>query len=125
MSNKKLLSKYVAIVLIISLPFTVIHMLAHPDDAAISPLQHFVAALADVFGPWGVVIVRIVDFPNAGLRSFSLTMAIALTLVGAGLIMLPFVVKRRFVQYSCITAWFVFMAWWFAIGLRQIADGLL
>jgi hypothetical protein len=125
MSIKNQLSIYGAIVLIVSLPFIVIHMFAHPDDAPISPMQHFVAVLANVFGPWGVVIVRIVDFPNAGLRSFSLTIAVALTLVGAGLIILPFVVKNRFVQYSSITAWFVFVTLWFAIGIRQIADGLL
>ena len=116
---------YVAVLMAVNLPFTAIHILARPDDAAISPMQHLVAALANFFGPWGVVIVRIVDFPNADLRSFSVTLAVALTLVGAGLIALTFVVKKRFVQYSLITVWFVFVTLWFAIGLRQIADGLL
>jgi hypothetical protein len=125
MSVKKMLWIYVAILVTVSLPVTAVHMLARPDDAPISPMQHLVAALANFFGPWGVLIVRVVDFPNAGLRSFSLTLAVALTLVGAGLIALPFVVKKRFVQYSCITVWFVFVTVWFAIGLRQIADGLL
>lgn len=123
--HKKMLWIYVAILVTVSLPFTAIHILARPDDAPISLMQHLVAALANFFGPWGVVIVRVVDFPNAGLRSFSLTLAVALTLVGAGLIALPFVVKKRFVQYSCITVWFVFVTLWFLIGLRQIADGLL
>jgi hypothetical protein len=116
---------YVTVVMTVSLPFAAVHMLARPDDAPISPMQHVVAALANFFGPWGVVIVRIANFPNAGLRSFSLTLAVALTLFGAGLIALPFVVKMRFVQYSCITVWFVFVTLWFLIGLRQIADGLL
>jgi hypothetical protein len=125
MSVKKTLWMYIAVLMTVSLPFTAIHIMARPDDAPISPMQHLVAALANFFGPWGVVIVRIVDFPNAGLRSFNLTLAAAMTLVGAGLVALPFAVRKLFVQYSCITVWFVFVTLWFAIGLRQIADGLL
>jgi hypothetical protein len=125
MSVKKTLWMYIAVLMTVSLPFTAVHILARPDDAPISPMQHLVAALANFFGPWGVVIVQIVDFPNAGLRSFKLTLAVALTLIGAGLIALPLVVKKNFVQCSCIIVWFVFVTLWFAIGLRQIADGLL
>jgi hypothetical protein len=125
MSVMKMLWIYVGILATVSLPFTAIHIMARPDDAPISPMQHRVAALANFFGPWGVVIVRIVDFPNAGLRSFNLTLAVAMTLVGAGLVALPFAVRKPFVQYSCISVWFAFVTLWFAVRLRQIADGLL
>jgi hypothetical protein len=109
MSVKKMLWIYVGILATVSLPFTAIHIMARPDDAPISPIQHLVAALANFFGPWGVVIVRIVHFPNAGLRSFSLTLAVVLTIIGTGLVAPPFAVRKPFVQYSCITVWFVFV----------------
>ena len=84
-----------------------------------------VAALSNFFGPWGVVMVRVVDFPNAGLRSFSWALAGGLTLFGAMLILAPLYVKKRFVQYACVIAWIMFLVIWFGVGLRQIADGNL
>jgi hypothetical protein len=125
MSRKKLLAVYGVSLMIIGLPFTAIHLLARPDDAPITPLQHLVAAIANYFGPWGVAIVRLVDFPNAGLRSFNLALAVLMTFVGAALIVLPSFINQRFIQYSCVVAWSVYLTLWFAVGLRQIADGLL
>jgi hypothetical protein len=125
MSPKKLLAVYGVVLLMISLPFTVIHLIARPDDAPITPLQHLVAAIANYFGPWGVAIVPLVDFPNAGLRAFNLALALVMTFAGLVLIVLPSFVKQRFVQYSGVVAWSLFLILWFAVGLRQIADGLL
>ena len=81
MSTKKVLAVFAGIGLIVSVPFVIVHLVAAPDDAPITPLQHVVAALANFFGPWGAAIVRLVDFPNAGLRSFSWTLAAGLTIV--------------------------------------------
>jgi hypothetical protein len=39
--------------LVISLPFTFGHLIARPDDAPITAIQHVTAALANFFGPWG------------------------------------------------------------------------
>ena len=125
LSRRKLLITYGAILTVVALPFVIIHLAAKPDDAPITPLQHVVAALANFFGPWGVVIVRSVDFPNAGLRSFRWTVAGGLTLLGAMLVWLPMLLKNRYLQYTCIAGWLVFLVVWFGVGLTQIADGLL
>jgi hypothetical protein len=110
---------------VVSLPFVLIHLMAAPDDAPITPLQHVVAALANYFGPWGVTIVRLVDFPNAGLRSFSWALAAGLTLLGAALLVLPLRIQKRPFQVLLSVLWGLFLVVWFGIGLRQIADGLL
>ena len=125
MSTRKLLGRYAITGLVINLPFTIIHLIARPDDAPITPLQHIVAAFANFFGPWGVAIVRVVDFPNAGLRSFSWALAVALTVIGGLLILLAIRMEKRYLQYMLITFWALFATFWFAVGLSQIASGLL
>ena len=125
MTNWRLLAPYVFIALAISLPFTIIHLVANPDDAPISSLQHVTAAVANYFGPWGVAIVRLVDFPNAGLRSFRWTLAISLTLIGAAILVLAPRTSKRPLKILLGIAWSLFVVVWFGVGLRQIADGLL
>jgi hypothetical protein len=125
MSTKKVLIVFGVIALVISLPFVVIHLLAAPDDAPITPLQHGVAAMANYFGPWGVLLVRLVDFPNAGLRSFSWMGAVGLTLLGAALLVLSWRTKLRSGQLLLAGLWGLFLVVWYGVGLRQIADGLL
>ena len=125
MTTRKLLARYAISGLVISLPFTIIHLIARPDDAPITPLQHITAAFANFFGPWGVAIVRVSDFPNAGLRSFSWALAVALTVIGGLLILLSMRMKNRYLQYLFIAFWALFTMVWFAVGLRQIASGLL
>lgn len=122
---RRLLITYGVILAVVALPFVIIHLAAKPDDAPISLLQHLVAALANFFGPWGVAIVRVVDFPNAGMRSFSWTLAGGLSLFGTMLVAFPLCVKKSFVQFICILLWLVFLVVWFGVGLMQIADGLL
>jgi len=124
-TTRKLLARHAITGLVISLPFTIIHLIARPDDAPITPLQHMTAAFANFFGPWGVAIVRVVDFPNAGLRSFSWALAVGLTVLGGLLILLSVRMEKRYVQYVFIALWALFMVVWFAVGLRQIASGLL
>jgi hypothetical protein len=125
MSTRKVLTMFGIIALVISLPFVVIHLRATPDDTPITPLQHGVATLANYFGPWGVLIVRLVDFPNAGLRSFSWVGAAGLTLLGAALLVLSWQTKLRSGQLLLAGLWGLFLVVWYGVGLRQIADGLL
>src|SRR5687768_2037213 len=105
MSTRKVLTVFTVIALVISLPFVILHLMAAPDDAPITPLQHVVAALANYFGPWGVTIVRLVDFPNAGLRSFSWALAAGLTLLGVALFILPLQIKIRSWQILLSVLW--------------------
>ena len=124
-STRKVIIVLGVIALVVSLPFVILHLVAAPDDAPITPLQHVVAALANYFGPWGVAIVRLVDFPNAGLRSFSWALAAGLTLLGAALLILPLRTQKRPTQVLLSVLWGLFLVVWFGVGLRQIADGLL
>jgi len=125
MSTRKVVAVFGVIALVVSLPFVILHLLAAPDDAPITPLQHVVAALGNYFGPWGVAVVRLVDFPNAGLRSFSWALAAGLTLLGSALLILPLRIKNRPCQILLSVLWGLFVVVWFGVGLRQIADGLL
>jgi hypothetical protein len=122
---KGLPTRYAITALVISLPFTVIHLLARSDDAPISPLQHVAAAIANFFGPWGVALVRLVDFPNAGLRSFSWVWAIGMTVVGGVLLVLAARISKRSLQILLRGLWAMFVVVWFLVGLTQIAAGLL
>ena len=124
MNPRRLLGIYVLTVAAIGLPVSVLHLVANPDDAAITPVQHVTAAVANLFGPWGVVIVRLVDFPNAGLRSFSWVLAVGLTLAGSSLLMLAKRSEAGKIQMLLAAFWALFVILWFGVGLRQIADGL-
>jgi hypothetical protein len=125
MSTKRVLAVFGVIALAVSLPFVVIHLMAAPNDAHITPLQHAAAALANYLGPWGVALVRLVDFPNAGLRSFSWGLAAGLTLLGAALVILPRWTQKRSWQVMLCVLWGMFLVVWFGVGLGQIAAGLL
>ena len=125
MSTKKVFALFAMILLVVSMPFVILHLVAAPDDAPITPLQHVAAAMANFFGPWGVALVRLVDFPNAGLRSFSWAGAVGLTLVGATLLVLPLAIKTRPWQVFLSVLWGLFVLVWFGVGFTQIADGLL
>ncbi|HQH72647.1 MAG TPA: hypothetical protein PK360_11260 [bacterium] len=125
MTTKKVFAIYALTAVVISLPFTIIHLTANPDDAVITPFQHLTAAFANGFGPWGVVLVHLAAFPNTGLRSFRWTWAARLMLVGGLLLVLPMRVRHRTVQFLLIAIWGLFSVVWFGVGLIQIADGLL
>ena len=118
-------ARYAITGLVIGAPFTILHLIARPDDAPITPLQHVTAAVANFFGPWGGAIVRLVDFPNAGLRSFSWVWAIGLTVIGGLLLVLATRITGRPLQLLLTAIWAVFLVIWFGAGLKQIAAGLL
>ena len=124
MTKAQIIAIYALIFIAISLPFTLLHLLAKPD-ASLTVAQHVAAAVANFFGPWGVLLVRLVDFPNAGIRSFSLTLAVLLTLAGTLITAVPLLFSKRSGQYLSMVAWTLFAIVWFFVGLIQIADGLL
>ena len=125
MSTRRVLAVYAITGLVIGLPFTILHLVARPNDAPITALQHVTAAVANFFGPWGVAIVRLVDFPNAGLRSFSWALAAGLTLLGVVLLVLPLRIRNRRWQILLSVLWGLFVVVWFGVGFTQIAAGLL
>jgi hypothetical protein len=125
MSTRRVLAVYAITGLVIGLPFTILHLIARPNDAPITALQHVTAAVANFFGPWGVAIVRLVDFPNAGLRSFSWALAAGLTLLGVVLLVLPLRIRNRRWQILLSVLWGLFVVVWFGVGFTQIAAGLL
>jgi len=125
MSTRRVLAVYAITGLVIGLPFTILHLIARPNDAPITALQHVMAAVANFFGPWGVAIVRLVDFPNAGLRSFSWALAAGLTLLGVVLLVLPLRISNRRWQMLLSVLWGLFVVVWFGVGFTQIAAGLL
>lgn len=125
MSIRKLMLLFLIMAGMISVPFVWIHLAAAPDDAPITPVQHAVAALANYCGPWGVAMVRLVDFPNAGLRSFSWPLALGMTLIGGLLVALALKTRQRWGQILLTALWGLFLVLWFGTGLFQIADGLL
>lgn len=125
MTTRKLFTTCATTALVMSLPFMILHLIANPDDAHISLGQHITAALANLFGPWGAAIVRLVDFPNAGFRSFSSPLAIALTVAGALLIALSIRMRNRYPPYLFIVSWALFAIVWLVTGFGQIAAGLL
>lgn len=125
MTIRKFLTTLAVMTVVISIPFTILHLIASPDEAPITPLQHTVAAVANFFGPWGAVLVRLVHFPNAGLRSFSWLLAIGLTLIGALLLGTARWTAGKWMQIVLIACWALFSTIWFSVGFLQIADGLL
>jgi hypothetical protein len=125
MTARRVLAVYAITGLVICLPFTMLHLITRPDDAPITPLQHVTAAVANFFGPWGVAIVRLVDFPNAGLRSFSWLLAFGLTSIGALLVVLAMRITKRLIQFVLAVLWGLFSIVWFGVGFAQIAAGLL
>lgn len=125
MQRKQVLATLGLIVLALSLPFVILHWVAAPDDARISVFQRAVAALSNYAGPWGVVLVRLADFPNAGMRSFNPGLAAAMTFFGAAVIFGALKTRKRTWQTLLFVLWGIFVLAWFSIGLLQIADGLL
>jgi hypothetical protein len=125
MITKRPLTIFGIIALTIGLPFAFLHLIASPNDAQITLIQRLTAAIANYFGPWGVAVVRLVDFPNAGLRSFSWALAAGLTLVGAILLIIRLKTQSRPWQITLALFWGLFVLTWFGIGFSQIAAGLL
>ena len=94
-------------------------------DDGITWVHGIAATLANLFGPWAAAIVRLVDFPNAGLRSFSLPMALGFTAALIGFLVLSFRTRRDALRWTCLVLFLPIVASWFFLGLLGIADGLL
>jgi len=94
-------------------------------DAPVSLFQGLVATFANMAGPWAGHLVGLVDFPNAGLRSFNLLAAAGLTLVYLSNALIGGVVVHP-VQRRILFGQFLFLTvLWYGYGFYLIADGLL
>ena len=83
------------------------------------------AAISNLLGPWGAVVVRSVGYPNAGLREFNLSCALALTL-GLGMVAaLRMRARRRMTRVLCLVSYIAIMLLWFGVGFHWIAAGRL
>lgn len=96
-----------------------------PGSDPITLTQAATAALGNTLGPWAGHVVRFVDFPNAGLRSFNAVAAIALTLLYAGLAVTGMRTDRGALRRACFAAFFVATLAWYGYGFYLISDGML
>ncbi len=96
-----------------------------PEGPAISVTQGFAAAGANMLGPWSGHIVRVVNFPNAGLRSFSMLGALGLTVTFVILIGAGYVLRQRPARWTVFSLFLLLMPVWYGYGFYLIADGSL
>lgn len=127
LSNKRLALLFFLIAFVPAAVCAFFHLRAPVDLAkdGITWIHGISAVFANWFGPWAVLIVRLVDFPNAGTRSFNLPLALGLTAILAALLFAAFRSRLRLVRIPCLVIFAPFSLIWFGIGLIQIADGLL
>ena len=77
------------------------------------------AGLANLFGPWTTIIIKASDFPNAG-GAFNLTHAIFYTVILTLVIIIPLLIKNKWLQIICAVIYAPLMISWFAYGTAQL-----
>ena len=123
--------KYFLLVwLVLGLLFSVLHLRAiglrdTPEQAPISALQGIVAATSNFLGPWAGHLVRVVDFPNAGLRNFRWSLAALMTLAAFTLVAVGTQTAHRGMRVAAMFLFTTLMVFWYAYGFFLIAAGLL
>ncbi len=103
---------------------TLIHINA-PDSFGLTWIHRTSASIANWFGPWAVLLVRLVNFPNAGIRCFDPFLAAVMTALLATILIGALWSRPRPARIACTVLFAPFAAAWFLVGLVQIADGLL
>ena len=96
-----------------------------PGQQPITGAQGLTAAVANTLGPWAGHVVRVVDFPNAGLRSFMLFPALTLTALVVVLVAVGLRSRQTVCQRICLALFAALMLVWYGYGFLLIADGLL
>ncbi len=94
-------------------------------DPAVTWLQGIVAIFANMAGPWAGHVVALVDFPNAGLRSFNILAAIGLTIVYTSNVLIGSVVQHPVQRRILFGQFLALTVAWYGYGFYLIADGLL
>jgi len=96
-----------------------------PGATPVSAVHGLTAAVANPLGPWAGHIVRTVQFPNAGMRGFSLPAAIALTAIFGLLAVVGMRARRRAIRWTAAGLFALLMPIWYGYGFYLIADGML
>ncbi len=107
-----------------------LHLSAPPDY----PGEHFTlthrsgAAVANALGPYGVLAVRLVGFPNrdgSGYPVFDPLLAIPLTIALGSVLFVAARARRPWLRAACFASYVPLIVLWFGMGLLWIADGRL
>jgi len=116
--------------LTVAFPVAMIHLFAigfrdTADSPAISTSQALAAVASNPLGPWAGHAVRVVQFPNAGLRLFNPTHALGLTAVFVMLVFAGVYANNRAIRWTIVALFAVFLPVWYGYGFILIADGML
>ena len=87
----------------------------------IKPATSLLAGFANLFGPWATIIVKGSNFPNAG-GSFNLKHAIIYTAILTPVIIIPLLVKKRWLQILCAVLYAPIILCWLGYGFLQLAS---
>jgi hypothetical protein len=96
-----------------------------PGGPTLTALHGVVAVFANMLGPWAGLIVALVDFPNAGLRSFNVFAAVGLTALYAVNVFVGVLAERTLQRRILYAQFLVLTLVWYGYGFYLIADGLL
>lgn len=77
------------------------------------------AGFANLFGPWTTIIIKASDFPNAG-HAFNLIHAILYTIILTLVIIIPLLIKKKWLQILCAVLYAPLMISWFGYGTAQL-----
>ena len=95
------------------------HLRAWPDY--IKPATSLLAGFANLFGPWATIIVKASNFPNAG-GCFNLKHALICTAILTPVIIIPLLVKKRWLQILCAVLYTPLILCWLGYGFLQLAS---
>lgn len=90
----------------------------------LSPTRISIASFGTIFplfGPWATQAARLVDFPNAG-EFFHLPIAVLLTVVIFGLVLLLLLTKSRKMAGLALILFMALIFQWYFIGWCQLAN---
>ena len=96
-----------------------------PGSTAMTAVHGITALIANAFGPWAGHIVALVDFPNAGLRSFNVYAAVGLTLLYLTSAAAGALGERRLQRRVLLGQFTLLTLVWYGYGFYLITDGLL
>jgi len=107
-----------------------IHLGAPPDHPGedFTPTHRIGAAAGNLLGPWGVLAVRSVGFPNRDRAGFPVFEPIPAVLLTGALVLVVAAsirARRTITRALCLAAYVPLILLWFGIGLLWIAGGRL
>ena len=94
------------------------HILAWPDRMKLA--TKICAGFANLFGPWATIIVQASNFPNAG-HCFNLLFTLSCTVILASVIIVPLLIRKRWLQILCAILFIPLILFWLWSGWVQLA----